>query len=489
MTRFVLQFAASHRPRHGEEGQVLVLFVGGLVTLLLIVALVIDLGFTFAIRRQEQDIADPAAIAAARFIRTGPGQTPDLAGMAQAACAYARMNGLFPNGPQCIPANDPDGSTLTVNYPPSISGGTFSGRPGFVEVIIGRQYHSFFANVIGMSQIGVASSAVAAFSAGDSNSSSLIALDPGNSCQAGKTHGLGNINIHPVAGVTSGGYVHVNSTCSNGPPDSACGSTGQGGLDLAGNGTITSPHTYVAGTCKASGNLVGPIDEGAVQIGDPLLELPPPAFGIPNPGAECGVGSGTYTAPTGPGANGCSFNGSGTINLNPGVYYGGWKITSHPTLVLAPGIYVIAGGGVSLSAGGTITSVQGGSGAPAPVMIFNTDNPVTHSGQSTLDFTATGTLKMHAIASGPYRGILVWNDGAGSNPTAAVTLGGQTTLDIAGTIYNPKGSVTLEGGSGVGSTASVQVIAWHFDVGGNATLDMPYDPSQLYTFDEKGLVH
>jgi hypothetical protein len=479
---------ASSPRRAGQEGQVLVLFVGGLITLLLIVALVIDLGFTFAIRRQEQDIADPAAIAAARFIRTGPGQTPDLAGMGQAACAYARKNGLFPNGAQCIPANDPDGTTLTVNYPPSVSGGTYAGREGFVEVIIGRLYHSFFAGIIGLSQIGVASSAVAAFSAGDSNSSSLIALDPGNSCQAGKTHGTGNITIHAVAGVTSGGYVHVNSTCSTGSPNGACGNTGQGGLDIVGQGTITSPHTYVSGTCKASGSLVGPLDEGAVRIGDPLLELPPPSFGIPNPGAECGVGTGVFTAPTGPGAGGCRFP-TGTTNLVPGVYYGGWDIRNNVTLVLAPGIYVIAGGGVKLNAGGSITDVQGLSGTPAPVMIFNTDNPVTHTGQAPLDFTAQATLKLHALDTGPYRGIVVWNDGSGSNPNSAVTLGGQVSLDLAGTVYNPKGPVTLEGGSGVGSTAAVQIIAWQFDVGGNSNLDMPYDPSKLYRFDEKGLVH
>jgi len=484
---------ASRLRRAGRRGQVLVIFAGGLVALLLIGALVIDLGFTFAIRRMEQNVADPAAIAAARFIRTGTGQTPEPTKMAEAACSYARRNGLFPsatNDDQCTAANDPNGTTLTVNYPPSTSGGTFAGRDGFVEVIVARSYHSFLANVIGISQIGVASSAVAAFSAGDSNSSSLIALDPGNSCQAGRTHGTGNITIHPVAGVTNGGYVHVNSTCATGSPNSTCSNTGQGGLDIVGGGTVTSPHTYVSGTCKANGGLSGPLTEGAVQIGDPLLELPPPTFGPP--GAECGVGSGIFTSPTGPGAGGCTFNGSDTVNLSPGVYYGGWKITSHPTLVLAPGIYVIAGGGVSLQSGGTITSVQGGPGSPAPpapVMIFNTDNPVTHSGQDKLDFTATGTLNLHAIATGPYRGILIWNDGNGSNPTAPVTLGGQSSLDVAGTIYSPKGTVTLEGGSGVDSTAAVQVIAWQFDVGGNATLDMPYDPSQLYRFDEKGLVH
>ena len=72
-----------------------------------------------------------------------------------------------------------------------------------------------------------------------------------------------------------------------------------------------------------------------------------------------------------------------------------------------------------------------------------------------------------------------------------VSLGGQSNLDVAGTIYSPKGLVNMEGGSGVAgstNTAAIQIIAWHFDVGGNGNLDMPYDPSQLYQFPAKGLV-
>jgi hypothetical protein len=482
------------RTTRRDRGQVLVIFAAGLVTILAIMALVIDLGFTFMIRRTLQNAADPGAIAAARYIRTGPGDTAEPVKMRQAACFYAEQNGLFPGAAgdvtACIPANDPSGTVLTVNWPPSNAApAPFKGEPAFVEVVLSRTHRSFLAQIIGIPSIGIATAAIAAFDNGDSNSSSLIALDPGNSCQAGKTHGTGDILIHPVVPGTDGGYVHVNSTCATGTPNSTCGSTGQGGLDLTGNGTVTSPHTYVAGTCKASGTLSGPLTEGAVQIGDPLAELPAPAFGIPNPGGECGMGSGTFTTPTGPGAGGCRFSGAGTVHMQPGVYYGGWDIRNNVTLVLDPGIYVIAGGGIKLNAGGSITSVQGASGEPAPVLFLNTDNPVTHTGQADLDFTATATLKLHALDSGPYRGILVWNDRSGSNPTSQVTLGGQVSLDLAGTIYNPKGLVKMEGGSGVGSTASVQIIAWQFDVGGNANLDMPYDPNELYHFPAKGLVH
>jgi len=483
-------------PRTRETGQVLVIFAGGLVALLVIAALVIDLGFTLTIRRSEQNAADTGAIAAARYIRTGTGGTAEPAKMRQAACFYAEQNGFFPgaggNLAGCIPANDPNGTVLTVDYPPTAAAGNLVGTDGYVQVGLSRVHRSFLAGIVGLGNLRVSSMAVAAFTVGQSNSSSLIALDPGNTCTSGRTHGNGNITIHAVVPGTSGGFVHVNSTCSSGTPDTTCGSTGSpnGALVLDGNGTVTAPAIYVTGTCKASGTLVGPLTEGAVQIGDPLAEVPPPAVGTPNPGAECGVGTGNFTTPTGAGSNGCSFNGSSTVNMLPGVYYGGWKISGHPTLILAPGIYIMAGGGIQNS-GGSITSVQGGTGAPAPVLIYNTDNPVTHTGQAAIDLQADSTLLLHAIDSGPYKGILLWNDGKGSNPSAVVSLGGQSNLDVAGTIYSPKGLVNMEGGSGVAgstNTASIQIIAWHFDVGGNGNLDMPYDPSQLYQFPAKGLV-
>jgi len=122
-------------------------------------------------------------------------------------------------------------------------------------------------------------------------------------------------------------------------------------------------------------------------------------------------------------------------------------------------------------------------------LIFNTDNPATHTGQSGIDFNANQTLKLAAIDNGPYKGIVVWNDGNGSNPTALIDLEGQSSLNISGTIYSPKGNVKMEGGSSGTGSAAVQVIAWQIDVGGNAALDMPYDPTKLYQFDEKGLVH
>ena len=475
--------------RHRQAGQVLLIFVGALFLLIAIAALVVDLGFVFMIHRQQQNAADPGAIAAARFIHPSPTGPADYPSMARAACFYARLDGYFPlatSDEGCVPANDPDGTTLAVNYPPSRGAGRFAGSPGAVEVVISRAHRLFFGGLFPIPRIDVTSSAVAAFDTGASNSSSLIALDP-SSCAAGHIHGTGTITIHPLPGVGSGGYVQVNSDCSSGTSDNLC-SASSGGLKVDSNASnFTAPMTYVVGSCQAtSGTVNCGLDEAAAFVGDPLGELMPPRL-ADYPAGRCSPTG----APLAPGGTGCRFNSAGIVNLEPGVYYGGWDIRNNVTLVLAPGMYVFAGGGVKLNAGGSITSVQGSGGTPAAVLFFNTDDPGTGSGQADVDFTATSTLVLRPIASGPYRNILIWNDGSGSNPTARIALGGQTTLDIAGTIYNPKGLVTLEGGSGVGSanTAAIQIIAWQWDIGGNSTLDMPYDPGQLYQIPQKGLVH
>lgn len=475
-----------------DRGQVLVIFVGALFVLIAIAALVVDLGFVFMIKRQEQNAADPAAIAAARYIHPTATDAADYTGMVQAACLYARQNGYrlaqsYANGCKDT-STDPNAVTLLVNYPPSPAAGRYAGSVGAVEVVITRIHHTFFGGLIPLPQITVSSSAVAAFDTGSSNSSSLISLDP-SSCAAGHVHGTGTIKIHPLPGVMSGGYVQVDSNCGAATGDDVC-SPSNGGLKVDSNASnFTAPMTYVVGACQAtSGTVNGGLDEAAAYVGDPLAELSPPKL------SDFAAGRCSPTdPPLVPGSHGCRFSGSGTVVLQPGVYYGGWQIQNSVTLQLSPGVYIFAGGGVSLNAGGTITSVQGSGGAPAPVMFFNTDDPSTGSGQADVDFTATSTLALRPVASGPYKNILMWNDGNGSNPRAKISLGGQTTLDIAGTIYSPKGLVTLEGGSGVGgsptNTAAIQIIAWQWDIGGNGTLDMPYDPSQLYQIASKGLVH
>ncbi|GAC1669251.1 MAG: hypothetical protein NVS9B8_11990 [Candidatus Limnocylindrales bacterium] len=512
-----------------KQGQVLVIFAGGLVLLMAIAALVVDLGFVFMKSRHEQNAADPGALAAARYIRVAPSGTPDIAKMWTAACAYALSNGFSPvrtdTNLACDSSGANDESRITVSYPPSRSGGQYAGHLGFVEVVLSQPHHSFFAGLLGMATIPVTRSAVAAFSSGDSNSSSLIALAP-SGCATATIGGTSSVNIHPIVPGTAGGYIQVDSDCgATANPDNLC-SNGQSALKINGTAPVTAPHTYVVGSCTVVGTgsslqPSGQLTEGANYVGDPLTSLRPPtqaALGAFCPTAsqpDPNVGVRTTI-----GGTGCTFNGSGSYTLAPGTYYGGWQVTGSPVVNLQPGIYIIAGGGIRDN-GGMLASIAGPTGNPdtARVLIFSTDISTYHDAcvagsgsndvcQRDLTFSAQSTLSLKGLnaspcppvsSSGcPYAGLLFWMDGSDRvSPNGHnISIQAGSSLNLAGTIYNPVGDVGLHGSTSAGggcnvapfNCAAVQIIANTFTVDGGNALDMPYDPSQLYHLDQKGLV-
>jgi hypothetical protein len=232
--------------------------------------------------------------------------------------------------------------------------------------------------------------------------------------------------------------------------------------------------------------------EGAVQIGDPLLELKPPDL------ADYSVG----TCDGSPANSQCSFN-AGTHTVTPGIFYGGWKINNSSAVVnMQPGIYIIAGGGITQT-NGAIISVSGVGGTPAAVMIYSTDNPAfaaackaswTASDKCQQGLSLTGgTLNLLPYQTNPYKNMLIWLDGNGSCPTlkqqCAIQLGGTTSLSLAGTIYAPRELLQLDGGSSGSGVAAVQVISWQWFITGGSNLSMPYDADKLYRLDQRGLVH
>jgi hypothetical protein len=523
------------------RGQVLVITAVAMVILLGIAALVVDLGFGVLLRRHEQNAVDPGAIAAARFIDDVSGQSIDWPNAWQAACRYARENDFFPTatdnssgGTGCVPANDPHDAVLEVLYPPDARAGQFQGHLGFVQVVLTRHRDTFFGSILGTPTLEVSTSAVAARQRGNTNSHSLISLAL-TGCSTGWVHGTGSVKVYPAPGVTGdGGYVQVNSDCDSGSSDDVC-APGPGALKVDGTSDLTAPKINVHGSCQNK-QPNGPLDEAAAQIGDPLSGLVPPHFDATADGAACGTG-GPSLKPTGTFSQGCAASGSGRhwvpstgaerstvcpglangtdcIHLQPGVYYGGWKIGTKTVVVLEPGIYIIAGGGISITASGSLESVSA-LGGPAPVLLFNTDNPrflcpgSSTGCQQNLDLTAQGKLRLAGLLGNqpcppvtttggcPFGGMVIWYDGDGSQAyNGQVDISGGTTLFISGTIYAPKAFVDIEGNSGTNcgtgtetQKASVQLISWDWKIGGTGDLCMPYDPAKLYKLSLQGLVH
>jgi Flp pilus assembly protein TadG len=108
--------------RSGQRGQILVLFVVALVAVIAGVGLVIDGGFAFAQRRNEQNAADLAAFAGANALLNGQDANA-------AALAAAGLND-FPDGV--------GGTNVTVTVAPTT-----------VQVDITAPHHNYFAGVVG----------------------------------------------------------------------------------------------------------------------------------------------------------------------------------------------------------------------------------------------------------------------------------------------------------------------------------------------------
>jgi hypothetical protein len=508
------------RSRKGRQGQMLVIFAGSLVLIMAIAALVVDLGFVFMLRRQEQNAADPGAVAAARYIPTA-----DTGQMWNAACFYAVQNGFSPirssTSAPCDGSVPLDGSVLTVNYPPSAAAVEYAGDRGFVEVTVRRPHKSFFAGVIGMPTITVATAAVAANDTGTSGTSSLVALkegDCGTASSTAKVHGGGSgggIDIFPAAGVdpAAGGYIQVNSSCGAAMgADDQCTSGATSAMTVAGGTYIRSNTVYVQGACTANGSytLAPPttFDEQAAYVGDPLALVRPPTSRHPTDTRSC-PGGGASGTPTNP--KRCDLN--GMVTLDPGTYYGGWKIGNGTKLTLNPGIYILAGGGINQTGGITEATASG------RVLIYSTDSPACGLGgspgvacQQELDFTANTTINLRGLDKNtpcppygstgcPFGGLLFWQDakasGAGT-ANADINIAGSGSLYLEGTVYSAKGNVKITGNSltngcvpnlaGETNCAAIQIIAYTFDVGGGGILRMPYDPRQFYDLRLKGLV-
>lgn len=517
-----------------ERGQVLVIFAGGLVTLLLVAALVVDLGFAWMIQRHEQNAADAGALAAARYIHPVGGGPADPSAMFKAGCFYARLDGFFPLASDysktpsgCVAANDPAGTTLDVIWPPSAAAGPeFEGDKTKVEVQLTQPHQTFFARVVGQLVINVGVNAVASYDKGDAGSASLVSLDP-HTCKAGQITGSSIVTIKPVITGTPGGYIQINSDCvppSANATDNLCSQDGNGSFSVSGGAIVNAPYSalYTRGNCSVAGgsSYNGTVNESAGWVFDPLLSLKPP---VPSTtGAYCNWTSPTTgtnpTAQTGSASHGCTFNGNGTIwDIYPGTYYGGWTIQQKPIVRLHPGIYIIAGGGITVNAqnGSLFESVAGPTGTPddARVLIFSTDNPNPACGggsycrQQDITFSANTSLDLKGLDSSPcppisstgcpYAGLLFWQDAKASNPSPQITITAGASMSISGTIYDPKGLVNLTGssstsgctvGAATQNCASVQIISWQFNIDGGSGLLIPYDPNGLYHLPQKGLV-
>lgn len=227
-----------------------------------------------------------------------------------------------------------------------------------------------------------------------SNNIGILLLDP-TGAGAFTSSGSGNVSI------TGGGDLIINSNNSRAGTESGSGTISAAAIDVTGN----LAHS-------GSGGFVGPV-QSEPAYADPLATLAAPT-------------------PSGPTFNNTTIS-SKTVTLSPGTYVGGIHISGNSKVTLLPGIYILQGGGMTVSGNSSVTG--------AGVMIYNTPN----SGGDEIDFSGASSITLSAMTSGAYQGIVFFQ-----NRTSHTTMllgSGDVTVNLTGVVYAP-GAPIVASGSG-----------------------------------------
>jgi Flp pilus assembly protein TadG len=474
-----------------ESGQVLVLVTLSLFVLIGFIALAVDIGYLYNVRRRMQTAADAAAIAGSNAL-----QGSNSSNYQQAARDVASFNG-FTNGTNNV--------TVTVGAPaspPNPSSGSY------VEVDIAQAVPTYFLGVVGYSTMNVSAHAVS----GTINSPACVyALDPSAAAAIGIS-GIATINtacgiiddsdsstalsasgidtitasaIGVTGNYTSSGLVTFTPTPKTGiaPASDPLGSLAE---PSAGSYTLVS--TNQSGSKQVSGNnntvnlTPGVYPSGITLTGNSQsvnfaagtygngITIDGNAGSVTfNPGQYQNTGSaasitimgnsqvtfnsGSYTF-----VGAVSISGNNNVTFSPGLYEGGIQITGNATVTFNSGTYILAGGGLSITGNSTIS----GTG----VTFYNTSG-ATAAGS--IDLTGNETANLSAPTSGSLAGILFFQDRSVSSSS---TIEGNSSSTFDGVLYFPNAAVNYVGNSSVSGYTTL--IADTISISGNSTLGDNY---------------
>jgi Flp pilus assembly protein TadG len=417
----------------GNGGQAIILLVVAMgIFMMGALGLAIDGGQMYAQRQMAQAAADAGAQAGILSIMKGTnatssypfgtGATPIASSVCtttdgRTPCVYARFNGFGGTA----------ADTVTLSFPSTVSGVTLSSASvPALTVTVQRTIKTGLIRFLG----APASSSIMAKATtglvGAVSPDCIYVLDP-SAKNAFQATGSANVTV-------SGCAIAVNSTNSD-------------ALTLAGAASVSASAINVTG-----GDVLGPSTTstpapvtGKTPVADPFASLPALAAGA------------------------CAYTnyskGAGTWTLDPGVYCGGISLHNSAVATLNPGTYIIDGGGVAFS-GAAIATGNG-------VMFYLTGTNATY-GSLTIGNSANVTLS--ALTSGPYMGVLFFQDRSITSASNAAFSGAATTA-LTGTLYFPTTSISFGGSASAGS--DMAVVANQVSFTGASNIN--YDPTGLKT--------
>jgi hypothetical protein len=400
-----------------------------------VVGFSVDLGQEYYRKQAAKATADAVALAAAAWASTNTPACGTTVLCSSNTCSHLTTAGSanYVGCKYSTPNGFTDGSGTQIVTLSANSGSPSTTAPGvnaayWFTATVTETEPLLFLGVLGLTSAVVrAESTAGLVSSGGGSNSCIYVLSP----SASDAFQAGN-NAH-VSTVSCGVYVNSNNASS--------------AMYVTGGATITSPIIdVVGGVTKNNGGTTSttPVT-GVSAVADPFASLGVPSAPANNP--SCGATNAS-----------CNYSGnysswvSGGYTLSPGTYPNGISLSNGNPAVLAGGTYVLDG---------PFNIQSGPLTASGPVLIYL-------SGSAAYVSIANGTtVTLSALASGPFEGVLFYQDRTVLSPTASSFAGG-ANQNLSGSLYFPNAGLTINNGT---NSTTGAVVASTVNFQGGATFN------------------
>ena len=464
-----------------EKGQALIVIALAAVALFGFVGLAVDGTARLSDRRNAQNAADTAALAAAlaklQAITDGdsntPAECPPSLGTPSVVCSELLAAGFFRASSNGY-TGDLVNSTVEI-YSPPISG-YYANNDNYVQVIITSHFKTAFMRIFGVTESDNVVNAVAYLREGKNltEGAMIISYDPDPNCSTGgeggysvSISGSGIVNLY-------GGGILMNS-------DEVCGFTIPNCADLnitggAGINSAASIDNIDAEGCTFDPPLPENLNHEKIGIPEDVYwpkEPPECKFAAPNPTKLGEIIVGTKTVEE--------------WLIYPGFYTDfpqASLVANKSHIYMKSGVYCIdppMSQDVSWSP--VDAALLNGSTSSNPSDYnynkYHAQNPdgvtLYIKAGGGFSINATSPTFMDASTDGEYQGYLVILEGSYTSIQDCNITGG-ADIYINGLIFAPYCDITINGGSGTNAPINAQLIGWDIKINGNNTINFYYSP-------------
>lgn len=425
--------SAWDRLRRDESGSVITI-LATLPVLAGAVAVGVETGELYRVKRQMQVSADAASLSASVDLMNGKTMT-----QATATGQYEAQRNGFSNGV--------NGVTVTVAAPTS---GSYAGTTNAVQVTIQKSMGFSLGSALlngSLSNFTISASAVGAPGSTTVTNTTTTTASSGEGCMIALTP-------NNEQGISINNFNNFSSDCTVMSNGTATGTGGSASIWIGGknngsfNASMYSVWTRGSFDYAQPSSVTLTVAARTNQTGtvyDSYANLPTPSPGACN-----------YTNYASPGGN---------VTLYPGTYCGGLNVTNSTNVYFKPGTYYIANGDLVIQSDNNVSCpdcVVNSSGTTTGTTFVLTQTSGNNSDIGGVNISSMNNVTLNAPYSGTYPGILFYQDrrvtaGTMTSSSKIFTVASLNNATLSGAIYFPQNRIDISSinnfGSGGASTA------------------------------------